>query len=753
MSWKHICKSVLIFFAFCYSLPITAKHIIGGDVTYSCINRDTINNTVTFAVEFIMYRDCNDPTGADFDSNAEFGVWRQQGTSWVFVKKTAQLNFRNRQSVTPSGNTCLIIPPNVCVEKASYEFNVTLDVINQNYLIAYQRCCRNTTITNIIDPGGTGAVFSVEITPTAQNTCNNSPRFNDFPPIVICADFEIDFDHSATDADGDQLVYGFCTPISAGGQNTMEPGRCDFVQPNPTICGPTNFSDVRYLLPRYSTDDPIGGDPTVTLNVNSGLISGIPNTLGQFVVGVCVQEFREGELIGVIRRDFQFNVTTCEPTVFAQLQADEELGGKQFLINSCGVNTIEFRNESFDQNFIEEYLWTFDVGNGEVEIVQTRNATVTFPGVGEYGGTMVLNPGTECSDTAEIFVNVYPSIEADYTFEYDTCVAGPVSFMDLSNTGADFLTDWQWDFRDGDQGQGQTTSHLFDTPGFKDVILTVTDNNQCTDTISKTIDWRPVPPLIVVEPDNFIGCLPANIFFNNLSSPIDETYEITWDFGDGKTGDEISPTHVYEEEGIYTVSIEIVSPIGCETSRTFPNWINIKPKPTADFSFTPETLNSFTKTASFFDQSIGAIGYLWDFNGEGTSVIRNPTHTFQDTGIAYVDLIVLHESGCTDTATAIIDIIPEVTFFMPNAFTPNADATNDLFMGKGITDGITDFSMTIWSRWGEMVYSTDDVMDGWNGQMNNVGSPLPNGVYVYVVTYRDPRGIKQELNGFATLIR
>ncbi|MBK8548592.1 MAG: PKD domain-containing protein [Saprospiraceae bacterium] len=100
----------------------------------------------------------------------------------------------------------------------------------------------------------------------------------------------------------------------------------------------------------------------------------------------------------------------------------------------------------------------------------------------------------------------------------------------------------------------------------KPVRLIVGDENLCFDTIQKIVSYFPIPGLIVIEPDNFVGCSPGSIFFNNLSSPIDETYTVNWNFGDGKTTNEISPVHIYEQPGVFTVSVEIISPIGCQTS-------------------------------------------------------------------------------------------------------------------------------------------------------------------------------------------
>lgn len=747
---------MLIGFVMLMAEKAHARHIIGGEITYDCIGMDTVNNTVTFRFEIHVYRDCYGG-GAEFDPNFTFGIYYQQGAQWRLYNIWEQRLGPTSLIDNSDENPCLIIPPNVCVEEGVYVFTRTLPIINSNYMIAYQRCCRNNTIGNIWFPGEQGAAYTIEITPAAQRACNNSPKFKNFPPIIICVDEPLTFDHGAVDQEGDNLVYEFCTPLEAGGQlgtagqGPCPPTSCECVIPDPGTCLPP-FNTVEFRAPLYTSTTPLGGNPVVTIDRLTGQFAGVPREQGQFVVGVCVSEYRGGELMSILRRDFQFNVTYCEPTVFAQLAADETIDGQEFIINSCGENTVQFINESYSEQYIQSYEWIFDI-NGTPQTYTSRDVTVTFPDLGQYTGVMILNKGTECSDTADITVNIYPDIEADYIFDYDTCIAGPVSYTDLSSTGSGLLTDWLWEFGDGNESTGQNPSHTFLTPGVKRTTLTVTDVNDCTAELDQEINYFPVPPLIIIEPSTFVGCAPATISFENLSVPIDDTYDIVWDFGDGGSSGDISPTYVFEEPGVYSVSLEITSPIGCYTSAEFPAWITVEPSPEAAFTCSPEEITSFNNTVSFRDQSVGAISWQWNLGSEAVLFDQNPIYTFKDTGQYTVELIVTHMSGCTDTAYKELDVIPKVTFHMPNAFTPNGDGDNDRFFGVGILEGMTDFSMSIWNRWGEQVFYTEDPTEGWDGTKNNTGAQSVMGVYVYQVEYIGPRGNREQLKGYATLIR
>ncbi|HEX5625610.1 MAG TPA: PKD domain-containing protein, partial [Saprospiraceae bacterium] len=484
----------------------------------------------------------------------------------------------------------------------------------------------------------------------------------------------------------------------------------------------------------------------------TGLITGTPTIQGQFVLGVCIREYRNGELLTETRRDFQFNVTYCEPKVFAKLQADSSLSGKEFVINLCGRQSLDFQNLSTDENFISSYKWTFLINGSEVTN-SNRNARFTFPGLGTYKGKMVLNESTSCADSAFLTVNVFPGINAGYRFDYDTCVPGPIRFTDQSQSGSGNLTSWSWDFSGNGTSAIRNPVHQFLTPGNKQVRLTVRDINGCRADTLATIPYYPVPPLLIVDPDVVSGCTPVKVCFRNLSVPLDTSYDIRWDFGDGITGLGLSPCHEYRNGGLYTVKLQVTSPIGCYTERTYPDWIDVRQSPEAQFDSDPEELSSLNPTALFTDQSIFANSREWTFNDRDKSIQTGVQYTFRDTGLQKVQLIAMSTNGCRDTLIRYVDVEPIVTFFMPNAFTPNGDSKNDEFLGAGYTNGMLDFEMSIWSRWGSRIFSTGDPLQGWNGRYENSGNPLPNGVYAFVVRYLTPRDKLVTIKGFVTLIR
>jgi gliding motility-associated-like protein len=748
----------LLFSLLCclFTSNIQAKHLIGGNITYKCLG----NGDYSFTLK--VYRDCNCTDCAQLDNIADIGIYRCNGDAdcgklrqnSVFARLQIRLN--SKRNIDRPDYPCLI-PPNICVEEGIYEFKLSTFGIrlppgNTSYHIAYQRCCRNNTITNIINPDQKGSTYSTEITPEAQAICNNSPEFKTFPPTVICVNNELNYDHSAKDADGDSLAYEFCAPFDGGGPSTnnLVYTTCDGAYPSPACPPPYGF--VTFRGGNITPSTPMAGDPIIKIDSKTGLITGKPTAKGQFVVGVCITEYRNGILISKSTRDFQFNVADCDPLVFAKLGDAIAVTDQEYKVISCGVTEVQFVNNSYQRQFIKSQKWEFPIGNTKVSSTDWE-PKLKFPGIGKYNGKLWLNPGTGCADSADIEVRIFPDLTADFTYKYDTCYAQPVQFTDLSVSGSGGISTYDWVFGDGQKGAGKLINHAYNIPGEFSVSLTVKDLNQCVETITKKVRYFPAPGILIVKPSQAIACAPVNLIFDNLSKPIDDTYKVSWDFGDGNKSTKINPSHTYTKEGQYSVSLSVISPIGCKIDTLFNNLIKISSSPVADFDFAPKEITNIDNKVVFTDKSIDAVKWQWDFGDNFKLEERNPIHLYLDTGIFTITLVVTHPTGCLDTAQSLIDVRPDVRYYLPNAFTPNYDGKNDIYRGVGIMTGATNFKFQIWNRWGERVFFTDDISQGWNGNHLNNGAASPEGVYITLITYRDPRGTPVEIKGFVTLLR
>jgi len=722
-------------------VPSEARHIIGGDISYRCNGQD--NYTFTFTI----YRDCSDLEGAELDDPAVFTVYRGTTNNNVFVRSINQPLDGPSVLIEIPENDCQDIDDDLCVERGIYTFNLNLPNVGESYHIVYQRCCRNNSITNIENPMGTGATYTIELLPEAQDVCNNSPVFTENPS----------YDHSAIDQEGDQLVYSFCTPLNGGGLAGVSPNlpntpnACNGVRPDPGC--PPPFDPVLFSLPDFSETNPMGGNPQVDIDPVTGLITGTPVFTGQYVVGVCVEEYRSGVLMSRSLRDFQFNVTDCVPFVRAILENGIQRGDT-IILDYCGVQDVEITNLSVQQSLIESFQWNIDSdGDGIKEPFSDWSPSISFPGIGTYYGDLELMGANNCNDEAFVEINIYPGLEANFNFSYDTCIAGPVTFGNSSFTGASNIDSYLWDFGDGNTSEEEFPVHEYMIPGDLPISLIITDNNGCMDTFNQVISYFPVPADVIIAPTGALGCVPQDVLIDNLSFPIDESYTINWDLGDGNISNDVSPFHTYTEPGTYSLAVDITSPIGCSTSAAWSDIFVMRVTPEAGFSFNPSEVNELNSGVQFNDESFNASFYTWLFSEEAESFDANPYYEFQDTGRQVITQIVEHPDGCLDTLTKIIDVAPFCSWFFPNAFTPNGDGKNDLFKGKGFDRNIEQFNIWVYNRWGELVFESTNKDEGWNGKKNNVGQDSPQSGYVYVAEIRGPRNTFKRFEGIITLLR
>src|SRR4029077_637179 len=158
--------------------------------------------------------------------------------------------------------------------------------------------------------------------------------------------------------------------------------------------------------------------------------------------------------------------------------------------------------------------------------------------------------------------------------------------------------------------------------------------------------------------------------------------------------------------------------------------------PHANYIASPQPTTIIDPTITYTDQSTdlyGIVNWAWRFGDplDGTSNIQNPSYTYKDTGTYCPTLTVTNKYGCVDSITKCIVIEPFFTLYIPNAFSPNGDGTNDIFTAKG--DYVCGFQMYIFDRWGMQIFYTEDINKGWNGTINGGNNLVQEDTYVYLI--------------------
>ncbi len=315
-----------------------ARHILGGYMTYRHVGDSVL-------VKMVIYRDCLG-AGAPFDNPASVAVYRD---GVLFQELGATLS--GIEDFSPMNWPCT--GPNIpvlCLERGTYEFSIQLppDDTTSTYSVVYQRCCRVISTNNLIDPGSTGHTLTVSITPAARQSRNSSPTFfSDFPQILACLHQPNVFDLSAIDAEGDSLVYSLCNPLSGGGPILSAPGvlTCEGAVPTPPCSGP--FDLVAFIAPTYSATKPFGTDSVVLLPTMGRLLF-VPHSFGTFAYAVCVEEYRNGELLSWVQQELVMipldGVSpTTEPAALHELSLRPNPA-----TSSINLDMIDFEGQSVD---------------------------------------------------------------------------------------------------------------------------------------------------------------------------------------------------------------------------------------------------------------------------------------------------------------------------------------------------------------------------------------------------------------------
>ncbi|MBP7807743.1 MAG: PKD domain-containing protein [Bacteroidia bacterium] len=743
---KDFTKYFLIVFVV-LSSQLKATHIVGGEIYYDKLTNNDYHITLK------IYRDCF-LGQAPFDSPAFVTIYDANNN----VVQTLNFPLVAQANIPPSiNNPCIQTPNDVCVEEAIYEDVVNLPPRTGGYYIVYQRCCRNNSILNIVNPGGTGATYWEHI-PGPEVVANNScPRFNKFPPIFICNGIPIKFDHAATDPDGDVLVYSLCAPYQ-GLDNccpiVMNPPTnpsCVSPPPScPSVNTPPPYNGINFISP-YSGGFPMSSNPAININSSTGFLNGVPDINGQWVVGVCVQEWRGATLIGTHYRDFQFNVVTCSVTVLAQFNDQATPIGNPPQNQYCSGYTLQFSNNSINGT---NYFWNFGDPTTLADTSNFTNPFYTYPDSGAYLVTLIANPGKPCADTTSKTYYVYPNLKPTFTPPPPECIVGNSFNFTVGGLFAPGYTTFNWNFGAPALPVTSTLQSpngvVFNAPGIFPVSVIV-QQKMCIKTLSNTVEVYPIPTANFVA-DSVTLCDPASVTFTNNSisggTPI-----YLWEYSDGGSSNQTSPTHVFSPAGVYDVTLTIISVAGCIDTTKFvvPGMITVSPLPTAGFSLTPTETSIYDPDIIFFDESISAISWNYNFGDGGSSSSQNPMYSYTKPGEYQIVQTVVNQFGCVDTAIRVVKIIPEFAFWIPNSFTPgNKDGKNDIFMPSVF--GVEKYLFEIYDRWGECIFRTRDTPTGWDGTYLN--KPCQQDVYVWMITFYNIVTKREEVHyGHVTLLK
>ena len=236
-------------------------------------------------------------------------------------------------------------------------------------------------------------------------------------------------------------------------------------------------------------------------------------------------------------------------------------------------------------------------------------------------------------------------------------------------------------------------------------------------------------------------CSPIITFTNNSLNA--NSYQ--WIFGGANASNQINPSFNFSNPGTYTVAL-IAQP-GSVCADTIIQTIVVSYfGVTADFNYqNPQ----YTNDVQFANLSQNALTYEWSFGDGFGSTAYEPFHAYDQMGEYTVCLRATNFIGCSDVICKNIKVDSDWTLYVPNAFTPNADGLNEMFYAYGTN--IKKYNLTIFDRWGEKIFTSDDMHVGWDGKYK--GKFVQEDVYVWLINFVDIHSKSHEKTGHVTVIK
>ena len=310
---------------------------------------------------------------------------------------------------------------------------------------------------------------------------------------------------------------------------------------------------------------------------------------------------------------------------------------------ACYGSAVGFTNTStIASGTITDWSWNF--GDAGTSLLQHPSHLYAI--AGNYGVSLTTTSSSGCSASALLPITVDPLPVSDFSYS-NNCMGNTVAFTDLSTVATGNITGYSWNFGDGSSSTQQNPIHAYASPGNYTVSLTVTTAGGCTHSVNKTVPIHPKPAA------NFNAatvCKGMQTIFNNTSSI--STGSITgifWDFNDGTTSTQNSPSHVFALAGTYNVKLIVTSQFGCTDTIVKPVTINTLPATDAGADQVICAGSSVTLTAT------GGISYQWNPGGStSASIVVSPISTTSYTVTATA------ANGCSvaDAVTVTVNSIP-----------------------------------------------------------------------------------------------
>jgi gliding motility-associated-like protein len=397
----------------------------------------------------------------------------------------------------------------------------------------------------------------------------------------------------------------------------------------------------------------------------------------------------------------------CPDTLVQSVNINPKATASFSSISYCD-KTINFYNTSIGS--ISSYYWDF----GDTDGSSAPDPIHTYSSSGSYQVKLIITDQFNCLDTISHNILIRDDATASFSFTPPLCETRVV-FQNSSLNSSNF----HWTFGDGSISNNLAPIHDYLASGSYTVML-IADSGACPDTMIQQVAIQRGP---VVDFNSILDCS-SDAEFLNLSDSVDS---YIWYFGDGTMDTTISPIHSYNSPGTYKVTLTGTNSLGCRDSLT--KAIDVVIFSEATFVSTYDTCQM---KATFQSTSVNSSNLFWDLGYGLNSDKELFDVVFSSAGSYTITLVTNRETACADTSQSVFEAIEEQEYglYIPNCFSPNGDGINELF--KVIDYGSCEiYRLMIFNRWGEMIFETQDLHQGWDGTY--LGRKVQGGVYAWLL--------------------
>ena len=681
----------------------SATHISGGDFTVEHLSDSTFEVTLT------IFRDVS---GSNLQPVVSISVYEEGST--ILLNDLGFDMPLDSAYFLDLGDECF--DPGLMLEIGIYKEIITLPSNPNGYYLVWERCCRNALAINMVSPGveGPGMVFLVTIPDPAFE--NSTPVFTPYPTNgYLCVNGSTSIDFSATDADGDSLVYRLVTPLAgtttAGGSGG----------------GPKPHDPITWQAP-YDLSDIVGGAPPMSIDSQSGLLTADPDVQGLFVLAIEVDEYRDGSLMGTIRREIQLESIICVQPVPPEFVDFDPVDTIQvyplvdnlvnIVVSAAGSNiSTTVSGEIITPGF--EPLAIIDtLGVGANEVVLTFQwDSIPCDMIGEFFLLeFVAESFSECLDTVltttlDLYVEVI--VDPDVATNYISPVVDSYEIV----FGQSDTYSFPVVATDGNPTDLLTLSMISDINGVNPIVF---EGDTAYNVVSSDFSW-------IITCDD-IQDDPYNVTFQTVTSYC-ETQDTT----------------------LYNLELNVVFPADDSTVFVAPDsvmWYNINGEEHCfnvraedDNNIDTLTLIADRITYPFSAQNMATFSDISSVFVVESEFCWTPECDEIDPGIYTVDFTVITKNCeiIQETQQRVtINILPTTDGDLntiPNVFTPNGDAFNELYQIPYTPDYcVSNYNLSIYNRWGNTVFQTQNRDTHWDGTNN--GNEAADGVYYVRITYK-----------------